>query len=110
MRALPDSGAVVWSTERLAGWDGDRSDVMKKHLRHICTRHRGHDMRTNARLRLAVSVGFALIIGLVVSFGTGVEAQPGEVDWSAVSLSTHHVAGTVHYLEGRGGKHRAFGW
>lgn len=60
-------------------------------------------MRTNARLRLAVSVGFALIIGLVVSFGTGVEAQPGEVDWSAVSLSTHHVAGTVHYLEGRGG-------
>ena len=67
-------------------------------------------MRTNARLRLAVSVGFALMIGLVVSFGTGVEAQPGEVDWSAVSLSTHHVAGTVHYLEGRGGKHRAFGW
>jgi cyclase len=60
-------------------------------------------MRTNARLRLAVSVGFALMIGLVVSFGTGVEAQPGEVDWNAVSLSTHHVAGTVHYLEGRGG-------
>ena len=60
-------------------------------------------MRTNARLRLAVSVGFALVVGLVVSVGTGVEAQPGEVDWSAVRLSTHHVAGTVHYLEGRGG-------
>ena len=60
-------------------------------------------MKTNARLRLAVSVGFAWVIGLVVSFGSGVEAQPGEVDWSAVSLSTHHVAGTVHYLEGRGG-------
>lgn len=60
-------------------------------------------MSTNARLRLAVSVGFAVTIGLVVSSGTGVEAQPGEVDWDTVELSTHHVAGTVHYLEGRGG-------
>jgi cyclase len=61
-------------------------------------------MKLHAQLRLAVSFGFALVIGLVVGFGaTGVGAQPGDVDWSAVALSTHHVAGTVHYLEGRGG-------
>ena len=60
-------------------------------------------MDTNARLRLAVSVGFAVTIGLFVGVGSGVEAQPGVVDWDAVELSTHHVAGTVHYLEGRGG-------
>ena len=61
-------------------------------------------MRTNSRLRLAVSLGFALVVGLVVTFGTTeLGAQPGDVDWGAVGLSTHHVAGTVHYLEGRGG-------
>ena len=61
-------------------------------------------MRTNSRLRLAVSLGFALVIGLVVTSGTTeLGAQPGDVDWGAVGLSTHHVAGTVHYLEGRGG-------
>ena len=61
-------------------------------------------MNTHAQLQLAVSFGFALVFGLVVGFGTtGVGAQRGDVDWNAVALSTHHVGGTVHYLEGRGG-------
>ena len=29
-------------------------------------------------------------------------AQPN-VDWDAVEITVHHVAGGVHYLEGRGG-------
>ena len=58
-------------------------------------------MKTSSRLRFAVSVAFAVVAALVV--GAGVGAQRGNVDWAAVGLSTHHVAGTVHYLEGRGG-------
>ncbi|MDA1092017.1 MAG: MBL fold metallo-hydrolase [Acidobacteria bacterium] len=61
-------------------------------------------MNTHAQIRLAVGFGFAVAIGLVVGFGgTNVRAQPGDVDWDGVVLSTHHVSGTVHYLEGRGG-------
>ena len=45
----------------------------------------------------------ACALALVLVIGDGVGAQRGNVDWAAVGLSTHHVAGTVHYLEGRGG-------
>ena len=37
---------------------------------------------------------------LVISYAG---AQPGNVDWDAVEISTHHVDGTVHYVQGRGG-------
>jgi cyclase len=48
-------------------------------------------------------VSVACAAALVTIVGTRVGAQRGDVDWAAVGLSTHHVAGTVHYLEGRGG-------
>lgn len=57
-------------------------------------------MKTRSRTRLAVSLAFAAAAAVTVAAGLG--AQPA-VDWSAVEISTHHVAGTVHYLEGRGG-------
>ena len=47
------------------------------------------------------SAACALVLVLVIGVGAG--AQRGNVDWAAVGLSTHHVAGTVHYLEGQGG-------
>ena len=56
--------------------------------------------KTRSRTRLAVSLAFAAAAAVTVAAGLG--AQPA-VDWSAVEISTHHVAGTVHYLEGRGG-------
>ena len=34
-------------------------------------------------------------LALVLVIGGGVGAQRGNVDWAAVGLSTHHVAGTV---------------
>ncbi len=42
------------------------------------------------------------IVALAASFARP-EAQRGGRDWNAVELSTHHVAGTVHYLQGQGG-------
>lgn len=57
-------------------------------------------MKTRSRTRLAVSLAFAAAAAVTVAAGLG--AQPA-VDWSAVEISTHHVAGTVHYLVGRGG-------
>ena len=56
--------------------------------------------KTRSRTRLAVSLAFAAAAAVTMAAGLG--AQPA-VDWSAVEISTHHVAGTVHYLEGRGG-------
>ncbi|MEE2637814.1 MAG: MBL fold metallo-hydrolase [Acidobacteriota bacterium] len=58
-------------------------------------------METSARVRFVVSLCFAAIAAIIVS--TGIGAQRGNVDWAAVELSTHHVAGTVHYLQGQGG-------
>ena len=55
-------------------------------------------MKTSSRARLAVSLAFCAAAALTVAAGFG--AQP---DFSTVEISTHHVAGTVHYLEGRGG-------
>lgn len=52
-----------------------------------------------ARSTLAV-VTFALAAALVAGFTTRAQQN---VDWDAVEISTHHVAGTVHYLAGRGG-------
>lgn len=57
-------------------------------------------MKTRSSTRLAVSIAFAAAAAVTVAAGLG--AQPA-VDWSAVEISTHHVAGTVHYLVGRGG-------
>ena len=55
-------------------------------------------MKTTSRARLAVSLAFSAVAALTVAAGLG--AQP---DFSDVEISTHHVAGTVHFLEGRGG-------
>ncbi len=55
-------------------------------------------MTTSTRPRLAVSLAFSAVAALTVAAGIG--AQP---DFSAVEISTHHVAGTVHYLQGQGG-------
>ena len=55
-------------------------------------------MKTSSRARLAVSLAFSAVAALTVAAGLG--AQP---DFSEVEISTHHVAGTVHYLAGRGG-------
>ncbi len=50
--------------------------------------------------RLLVGIAFALAAVFVVVFTPHAQQN---VDWDAVELSTHHVAGTVHYLAGRGG-------
>jgi glyoxylase-like metal-dependent hydrolase (beta-lactamase superfamily II) len=47
-------------------------------------------------------VGATFVVAAVFIVGLSPRAQPN-VDWDAVEISTHHVAGTVHYLEGRGG-------
>ena len=62
-------------------------------------------MKTRSILRytFAAACALALMLVIVGGIGGGVGAQRGNVDWAAVGLSTHHVAGTVHYLEGRGG-------
>jgi glyoxylase-like metal-dependent hydrolase (beta-lactamase superfamily II) len=62
-------------------------------------------MKTRSLLGYTLSTACALALILVITggIGSGVGAQRGNVDWAAVGLSTHHVAGTVHYLEGRGG-------
>ena len=55
-------------------------------------------MKTSSRTRLAALLAFCAAAALAVVAGLG--AQP---DFSTVEISTHHVAGTVHYLQGRGG-------
>ena len=50
--------------------------------------------------RLLAGIGFALVAVFVVVFTPRAQQN---VDWDAVELTTHHVAGTVHYLAGRGG-------
>lgn len=55
-------------------------------------------MKTSSRTRLAALLAFCAAAALAVAAGLG--AQP---DFSTVEISTHHVAGTVHYLQGRGG-------
>ena len=50
--------------------------------------------------RLLVGVAFAFAATFVVVFTPRAQQN---VDWDAVEISTHHVAGTVHYLAGRGG-------
>ena len=50
--------------------------------------------------RLLVAVAFTLAATFVVVFTPRAQQN---VDWDAVEISTHHVAGTVHYLAGRGG-------
>ncbi len=49
---------------------------------------------------MLVGATFTVVALLIVGFNP--RAQQA-VDWDAVEISTHHVAGTVHYLEGRGG-------
>ena len=55
-------------------------------------------MKNSSRTRLAALLAFCAAAALAVAAGLG--AQP---DFSTVEISTHHVAGTVHYLQGRGG-------
>ena len=50
--------------------------------------------------RLLVAIAFALIAAFVAVYTPRAQQN---VDWDAVEISTHHVAGTVHYLAGRGG-------
>ncbi len=50
--------------------------------------------------RLAVAIAVALVAAFVVVCTPRAQQN---VDWDAVEISTHHVAGTVHYLAGRGG-------
>ena len=52
------------------------------------------------RQRLLVGIGFALVAVFVVVFTPRAQQN---VDWDAVEITSHHVAGTVHYLAGRGG-------
>lgn len=52
-----------------------------------------------ARTTLA---GLTFALAAVLAAGFTPRAQQS-VDWDAVEISTHHVAGTVHYLAGRGG-------
>ena len=47
-------------------------------------------------------VGVTFVGAAVFIAGLAPRAQQ-PVDWDAVEISTHHVAGTVHYLAGRGG-------
>ena len=61
----------------------------------------GELMKTRSLRGYALSTVCALALALVISGNLG--AQRGNVDWAAVGLSTHHVAGTFHYLEGQGG-------
>lgn len=55
-------------------------------------------MKNSSRTRFAALLAFCAAAALAVAAGLG--AQP---DFSTVEISTHHVAGTVHYLQGRGG-------
>ena len=50
--------------------------------------------------RLLVGIAFVLVAVFVVVFTPRAQQN---VDWDAVEITTHHVAGTVHYLAGRGG-------
>ena len=58
-------------------------------------------MKTRAHLRVTMSLALVAVAAFIVA--RGVDAQRGNIDWDAISLSTHHVAGTVHYLQGQGG-------
>ena len=58
-------------------------------------------MKTRAHLRVTISLALVAAAAFIVA--RGVDAQRGNIDWDAISLSTHHVAGTVHYLQGQGG-------
>ena len=49
---------------------------------------------------MLVGATFTVVALSIAGYTT--RAQPA-VDWDAVEISTHHVAGTVHYLAGRGG-------
>ena len=51
---------------------------------------------------LAGYVLAALGLPALLLFVISASAQQN-VDWDAVEIGTHHVSGTVHYLEGRGG-------
>ncbi len=44
----------------------------------------------------------AVLAGSAILLATAGSAQQ-QVDWDGVELTTHHVAGNVYYLEGRGG-------
>lgn len=54
------------------------------------------------RLRPGLALA-ALPTAAVLALAFGAGAQQQDVDWNAVAINTHHVGGTVHYLEGRGG-------
>lgn len=56
-------------------------------------------------MKRRVSGSNLMRVGLPVAMlsAVAVSAQRGQVDWDAVEISTHHVAGTVHYVQGRGG-------
>ena len=56
-------------------------------------------MRKGSSRSLLVRLSIPVMLVSVVA----VSAQRGQVDWDAVEISTHHVAGTVHYVQGQGG-------
>lgn len=55
-------------------------------------------MRNTRPLILAAS-----ILALSALMWTGRTTAQQNVDWDAVAITPHHVAGSVHYLEGQGG-------
>ena len=52
--------------------------------------------------RSSTLVGITFAVAAVFIVGLTTSAQQN-ADWDAVEISTHHVAGTVHYVAGRGG-------
>ena len=52
------------------------------------------------RSSMLVGITFAVAAVFIVGLTTSAQQNP---DWDAVEISTHHVAGTVHYVAGRGG-------
>ena len=53
-------------------------------------------------IRSSMLVGITFAVAAVFIVGLTTSAQQN-ADWDAVEISTHHVAGTVHYVAGRGG-------
>ena len=52
---------------------------------------------------MARSTLVGITFALAAAFIVGITTQAQQGDWDAVEISTHHVAGTVHYVAGRGG-------
>lgn len=52
------------------------------------------------KVLLSCLISMLTVSAMVLVIGAGTQE---EVDWGAVEIKTHHVAGNVYYLEGRGG-------